>query len=755
VAVLQPGDTVGGRYQIEREIGHGGMARVFLALDPHLALDPDHPRRVAIKVISEDLAEEREFQLRFRREAAVLAALQHDNIITVFDYDQQGTLAYIVYPYIEGGTLLSRIGPARPAAEVVALLAPVADALDFAHEQHPSIVHRDIKPSNILLTTRGKPIVADFGLAYLAGVASTVTTTNSSLGRGTPQYMAPEQVTPDYPVSGKSDQYALGILAYQMLTDTLPFLSDTPISTAFMHVSQPLPPLRDRNPDVPEGVAAAVARALSKRPDDRFPSCTAFIEAIAAGAGVSVLPDDERRRREDEQRRRQEDEQRQRQQDDARRLQLLDDERQRQQDEQRRQHEEQERRRREQQQGETVVVLDEKREGTAQPPSKRNRIGVFGVAIAAVVATGAVVVFALGRCSSSNNNTNNRSANGNNNAIVIPTLAPATTVPPTRAPSQPPTQTQTRPPTVPPTTPPLAAPQLIASSSDGLKQPIGLTFGPDGTLWVADSGNSVIRSVNLATGALGTGIELKTGDVVDGPQNTASFGQPRGLAFSRAGVLYFTDIATVRRINSDQSALTVAGNPAQSSFADGTGSSARFNTPWGLALDAQGNAFVTEPRVNDGSGNEDVREVFANGRVQLLAKLKNPDGVAVDPRNGTVYVAETDNNDIVAIDSNGRTSRFAGTGASGDSDGARLQAAITAPLALTIASDGTLYVSEADGLIVRRIATDGTVQTLLRQPASGSAQTPEIEGLALDGHGNLFIADFGNSRILSIALPSH
>src|SRR5579875_1988186 len=144
------------------------MARVFLALDPHLALDPDHPRRVAIKVISEDLAEEREFQLRFRREAGVLASLQHDNIITVFDYDQQGTLAYIVYPYIEGGTLQNKLGEPLSPAEVVALLAPVADALDFAHEQQPAIIHRDIKPSNILLTTRGKPLVADFGLAYLA-----------------------------------------------------------------------------------------------------------------------------------------------------------------------------------------------------------------------------------------------------------------------------------------------------------------------------------------------------------------------------------------------------------------------------------------------------------------------------------------------------------------------------------------------------------------------------------------------------------
>jgi hypothetical protein len=288
--VLKPGETLDQRYKLLREIGHGGMSRVYLALDTRLELSPGSPRRVAVKVIDEELADDPEFQRRFKREGGVLASLQHDNIITIFDIGQQGNLAYLVYPYIEGGTLQRLLGRPLPVGEVAAVLAPIADALDTAHALQPiGIIHRDIKPSNVLLTEQGKPIVADFGLAHLAttdGDAQNLTRTAATLG--TPSYMSPEQAAGD-PVDGRADQYALAIIAYELLTGTLPFVGETPLRTAILHVTAPVPPPRARNPGIATATEAALLRALAKHPADRFPTCQAFVAALAP-AGASADP---------------------------------------------------------------------------------------------------------------------------------------------------------------------------------------------------------------------------------------------------------------------------------------------------------------------------------------------------------------------------------------------------------------------------------------------------------------------------------
>ncbi len=272
-----------GSYRILGPLGQGGMARVYRAFQPSLR------REVAIKVIDARLAAHESFRARFRREAEVLARLEHPNILPVFDYGESDGTAYIVYRYIAGGELKGLLGRALPVADAVRLLTPVASALDFAHAR--GIVHRDIKPGNILLTEDGTPIVADFGLARILeaglGADAPPTVTGSDVTLGTPAYMAPEQVM-GRDIDGRTDQYALGIVAYQMLTGSVPFSADTPMAVALMQVHEPLPLPTARNPLIDPPLERVLLTALAKERTDRYPSCSAFVGALAAAASGSI-----------------------------------------------------------------------------------------------------------------------------------------------------------------------------------------------------------------------------------------------------------------------------------------------------------------------------------------------------------------------------------------------------------------------------------------------------------------------------------
>ncbi|HEY8768086.1 MAG TPA: serine/threonine-protein kinase, partial [Dehalococcoidia bacterium] len=257
-----------GPYRILGRIGQGGMANIYRAFQPSLR------REVAIKVIGAELADKETFRARFRREAEVLARLEHPNILTVFDYGEADGQAYIAYRHITGGELKDLLGRPLPPEEVVRLLSPVASALDFAHAR--GIVHRDIKPSNILLTDDRTPIVADFGLARIlqAGLRSedAPSLTETSVSIGTPAYMAPEQVL-GRTVDGRCDQYALGVIAFQMLTGSIPFSAETPMAVAMQQVHEPVPLPRTRNVLVSPAVERVLLVVLSKNPDDRYESC--------------------------------------------------------------------------------------------------------------------------------------------------------------------------------------------------------------------------------------------------------------------------------------------------------------------------------------------------------------------------------------------------------------------------------------------------------------------------------------------------
>ncbi len=263
-------------YRIERELGAGGMATVYLAEDLK------HQRQVAVKVLKAELGAVLGAE-RFINEIRTTAALQHPHLLPLFDSGEADGFLYYVMPYVEGETLRARMDAERqlPVEETVRLVALLAGALDFAHAR--GVVHRDLKPENILLQA-GQPIIADFGIALAVAQAGGERVTQTGLSLGTPHYMSPEQAAGTHTVDARSDQYAPGATAYEMLTGEPPHTGPTtPAIVARLMTERPRD-IRATRAAVPAGVDAAIQRALEKSPADRFPSCGAFAEALAAGA---------------------------------------------------------------------------------------------------------------------------------------------------------------------------------------------------------------------------------------------------------------------------------------------------------------------------------------------------------------------------------------------------------------------------------------------------------------------------------------
>jgi beta-lactam-binding protein with PASTA domain/predicted Ser/Thr protein kinase len=260
VSEARPRRVLAGRYEIETLLGQGGMARVFRGTDSVL------DRTVAIKVLSPQFADDDQFVARFRREAQAAAGLNHPNIVGVYDTGDQGDVHFIVMEYVEGRTLRDVIradGPLHPerAAEIG---EAVARALSSAHQA--GIVHRDIKPGNIMLTRDGEVKVMDFGIARTS-TGDTLTQTAAVLG--TASYLSPEQAQ-GLPVDTRSDIYSLGCVLYEMLTGRAPFIGDSPVAIAYMHVKEdPVPPSQ-LNEDVPPTLDAVVLKCMAKNPANRY-----------------------------------------------------------------------------------------------------------------------------------------------------------------------------------------------------------------------------------------------------------------------------------------------------------------------------------------------------------------------------------------------------------------------------------------------------------------------------------------------------
>jgi len=273
--------ALAGSYAIDRELGMGGMATVFHARDEK------HQRPVAVKVLRAELAAALGRD-RFLREIRIVANLQHPNILPLHDSGEADGFFYFVMPYVEGESLRARIDRtgALPIPEAARLLAEITDALAYAH--HNGIVHRDIKPENILMSGR-HALVTDFGVAKAisdaAGHQDKATTVGLALG--TPYYMSPEQATADPDVDHRADIYALGALAYELLTGKPPFWSGTAQAVLSAHVVEPAKPVTDTRAEVPPLLAKAVMKCLEKKREDRYQSAEELLPAFESLATPS------------------------------------------------------------------------------------------------------------------------------------------------------------------------------------------------------------------------------------------------------------------------------------------------------------------------------------------------------------------------------------------------------------------------------------------------------------------------------------
>ncbi len=271
--------TVLGRYRLLERAGTGGMSEVWKAEDETLR------RTVAVKVILGPVAQDPTFRERFLREARLVAGLEHPNVLPVYDYGSatvdSSDLSYLVMPLVPGGSLKGRIAGPVPPPLALAWLAAIASALDHAHAK--GILHRDIKPANVLMDSQGRPLLADFGLARSVDATSGLTATGTVMG--TPLYMAPEQATGGA-LDGRADEYALAVVAFELLSGRVPFIADSPLAVLHQQVTAPPPPLSSVLPGSPAAADAVLGKALAKKPAERFATCGAFVQALGVALGL-------------------------------------------------------------------------------------------------------------------------------------------------------------------------------------------------------------------------------------------------------------------------------------------------------------------------------------------------------------------------------------------------------------------------------------------------------------------------------------
>lgn len=273
-----------GAYQLVRRLGEGGMAQVYLARDVRLGRD------VAVKVLDRRLADRSGFRERFLREARVAAALDHPNIVQLFDFGEENGVLYLVMPYVSGGSLQDQLSRTPLSmSEVVAYGSQLSDALAYAHKRH--LVHRDVKPANILIHSDGRLMLSDFGLAKILDSGAQPAAARNHPDAGTPEYMAPEQI--EGRTEARSDLYGLGVVLYLFMTGKLPFTGSSSNAVMEAHLYRLPESPRRLNPEVTPALEMVIMQALAKRPEDRFATASemgaALMSALVAGDS-SPLP---------------------------------------------------------------------------------------------------------------------------------------------------------------------------------------------------------------------------------------------------------------------------------------------------------------------------------------------------------------------------------------------------------------------------------------------------------------------------------
>jgi serine/threonine-protein kinase len=273
--------ATGNRYVVERRLGSGGMASVYLAR--HAVLDTPY----AVKVLHRHLARDPEMRTRFRREAEAAARLRHPNVCAILDYGWTGDVEWLLMPYLAGGSLADAMtGRARVGADRAAVVAAqAAQGLDYAHRH--GVVHRDVKPDNVLFDGEGTAVVTDFGIAS-ARFHARLTATGRAMG--TPHYMSPEQAMGKL-LDGRSDVYALGVLLYEMLAGDPPFDGPDAYAVGYKHVHEAPVPIEVAAPGVPPALAVIVMRCLAKSAEERYARASELADALYGFVGERGSPE--------------------------------------------------------------------------------------------------------------------------------------------------------------------------------------------------------------------------------------------------------------------------------------------------------------------------------------------------------------------------------------------------------------------------------------------------------------------------------
>jgi serine/threonine-protein kinase len=274
--------AIGTHYELEGEIGRGGMSVVYRARDLRLN------RPVAIKVLPPELAHDAAIRARFTREAQTSAQLSHAHIVPIYDVGERDGIAYFVMALVTGGNLAAHLTrePRQPIEEVRRILTEVTDALAYAHLR--GVIHRDVKPDNILLDRQtGRVMVTDFGIAWAMEAGARLTATGIAVG--TPTYMSPEQAVGERALDGRSDIYSTGVLGYQMLTGRVPFEAGNTMALLLKHVTERPRPIAELRPDAPRALRDAIERAMTKAPEDRWPTASAMREALLSNDSLGPV----------------------------------------------------------------------------------------------------------------------------------------------------------------------------------------------------------------------------------------------------------------------------------------------------------------------------------------------------------------------------------------------------------------------------------------------------------------------------------
>ena len=268
-----------GPYRITEEIGFGGMATVYRAYQASM------DRHVAIKVIRSSILHEPTLKERFRREARLIARLEHPHLLPVYDFDGDHDPPYIVMRYLEGGTLKQVMEHGGlPHEEMLYMLGQVSSALDYAHRQ--GVVHRDLKPSNVMIDREGNAFVTDFGIARSASTPGQENLTDPGNLVGTPAYMSPEQARGQSDVDPAADLYALGVMVFELLTGGVPFHNESSLGVLMAHLNEPVPSARERNPKLPQAVDRVLRTALAKEKGARYPKAEALVADLTTALKV-------------------------------------------------------------------------------------------------------------------------------------------------------------------------------------------------------------------------------------------------------------------------------------------------------------------------------------------------------------------------------------------------------------------------------------------------------------------------------------